>query len=234
MKKNSLMFILTFLLGAAVLLFLLGLKSRTSGVKVLPNDNSTTPLTTVKNINQNEEKIANRVQTSSSSTTTTVKEEKTQITSEKFNKENVCPLIESNIGKNDLIQKLENMGILTSKMKTMRKNIHILTKEDKKLRLSFSRKEQDNLSTKLTLKVLEEKQDGSFSKVKVPENYKTNTDVASILKHYNSKEIVYKEEVNIFDSDDLEILFESLDDKVVSFNALTRDFSNTFSCRFKK
>ncbi len=148
MKKNSLLMVLTFLLGASVLLFLLGLRNRTKPIafksnqqnlEVDSNQIQDTPAVKVsKNsleANESEEEIK-----SVEVTTTLEKAQSVTLKKEVFSKEIICPLVESKINHQKFLSKLDSLGLKASSFKVMRENLHVLTEDSSKIKICERRR----------------------------------------------------------------------------------------------
>lgn len=219
MKFKSLIPIFIFFLGVAVILFLLGLKSRMSPLKSIPSSTSTTL-----------ERSSDEESSSTSKKPINVADQKIVNNFNQLDEKSLCPIISQGMSREDLNQLLLKNNINQNNLSVIRKNFHIKTFDGKKLRLVFKSKALDLNKSELSLMVLERRKNDTFIKHPVPKELRFSPELEDVLKHYKSEEIIYEDQVNIYQDAHIEIIFETIDGKIVNFNMTHKNKVKSFKC----
>ncbi len=216
-KFKPLIPIFIFFLGAAVILFLLGLKSRIKPEVITPTTLKSTSTTLITQSNTKDSLSLKKDQTIPK-------------TSQQLDKNFLCPEISQGLQRSSLDQILRKNNIAQSSLLIIRKNIHINTKDGKKLRLVFKNKALELSKSELTLMVLESKKNATFIKHPVPKELKFSPKIEKVLEYYKSDQIIYEDQVNIYQDDQKEIIFETIQGKIVNFNMSHIQKNKSFNC----
>ncbi len=217
MKLKALIPIFLFLLGVCVVLFLVGLKSRMYDPNLSTISTSTTS-TTFKSSSENREN-------NPKNTSKKLLPERNDLSPTLL-----CARVKAGLNANELSSLLSNNGIVEEKIFHIRKNVHIQTRDDKNLRLIFKNNSSERKSNEMNLVVLEEKENDTFDKVDVPKELKLGPALEKVLAHYQSENITYQDEVKIYQDDQKEIIFETIDGKIATFNMTHKDSNKSFNC----
>jgi len=222
MKSKALMPIFIFLSGIAVFLFLLGLKSRLfHSEKAISQSPNTTFAATLQDSQLDQEKKSTQGYSDS------FKGNENHTLEQSL----ICPKIKSGLSNKKFLEVLDNNQVSPEKLFFIRRNIHFRTRDNKKLRLVLKKNNSEKHEDKLKLMVLREEDDQTFSKVAVPKELRLGPKIKDVLKFYQSDKVIYEDQVNIYQDGEKELIFETIQGKIVSLNISHKDSEKSFNCK---